>query len=146
MMAIGEVLSENVDTPDMLAQRAELLAHALRLGEGMLRDQAITSWIPGLNGAFAANGSVTATSTRVEGLIALYRSLPPDHQARSRVLNGIRLGLGFVLRTQLKEGPMKGGFADGAAPWRFASEPRVRIDYVQHALAALVGYARLRQP
>jgi len=75
--------------------------------------------------------------------------LPEDHSDYLSIEASIHLGTEFLLRAQITEGEFAGGFpraiklspdwVDGAESFnRRATE--IRIDYVQHALSAMIQY------
>ena len=79
----------------------------------------------------------------------LFRDEPEFH---NRINIAISWGIEFLLRAQVKSGRYKGAIP--RSPARIQStDPRavrfntkateVRIDYVQHALSAFIGYKRL---
>ena len=74
-----------------------------------------------------------------------------------RIDDAIHLGIAFLLRAQIPDGLFAGGFPRAIAmldedkPVSESSNNRVteiRIDYVQHALSAIIQYREtmLRQP
>jgi hypothetical protein len=119
----------------------EMLAHAVAIGRGMISIQQWVTWVPGFTGAFGADGRSTPSSTRLEGLIAVYHVLPPDDPSRPVLYASIESGVAFLLACQESDGPNVGGIREalrrtgGGADWR-----HVRIDYVQHALSAMIGW------
>jgi hypothetical protein len=105
---------------------------------------------PEMEGSLAQNGAVTPTATRLEGLQAALTFLPADHPIVPHIRAAIARGVDYLLRAQLKAGPYVGGFPgvitavpETGAPAVHAlniEATEVRIDYVQHALSALVQY------
>jgi len=128
--------------------RGAVLAHGKDIARSMLLEQGATGWVPGVRGAFDPNGRITPASTRLEGLVALHGALEPGDPFRARLRKAIRRGVGFVLAGQLEAPPAAaGGFVE-ALPGPFSKMDReetrsIRIDYVQHALSALVGWQRI---
>ena len=154
IMAADAVLQRYAAAQEPPISRQRIIDHALALGTMMMREQRRTSLLPGLKGSFVSDGAVTSTSTRLEGLVALHNLLPPDHPNRPRIGKSIEDGLGFILRAQVQAGNGKGGFPRALrkrpAIRREAREANqrqaeIRIDYVQHALSALVGYQKMRR-
>ena len=134
--------------------RERIVKHALALGTKMMHEQRRISLLPGMQGSFVSDGEITSSSTRLEGLVALYNLLPMDHHDRPRILESIEAGLGFVLRAQVQSGEGQGGFTRAFRKRlplnrkiRDANrhQAEIRIDYVQHALSALVGYQEIRR-
>lgn len=105
----------------------------------MLREQGWVSWVPSWNGAFDLTGRITPSSTRLEGLQALSEISPLSHPDRPRIDRAVEIGLRFVLRAQVEAGEARGGFT-GAWPALLWTDDAaaIRIDYVRHALSALV--------
>ncbi|MFV1994195.1 MAG: hypothetical protein ACC661_02065 [Verrucomicrobiales bacterium] len=79
--------------------------------------------------------------------------MPTDHPLRPRVEKSASSGIAFLLRAQVKEGAFVGATPraiaridlpfDGSQEFnRRATE--VRIDYVQHALSAMLAYRDTR--
>lgn len=105
-----------------------------------------------LHGCFTADGRTTPTSTRLEGLLAALSFLPAEHEELRREITGfVERGCAFLLRTRVASGLYQGAVPralvvgpDGgvqAAPPDRNSE--VRIDYVQHALSALLEWEQV---
>jgi hypothetical protein len=105
-------------------------------------------------GSFLADGRTTPTAIRLEGMLAALSFLPADYsRLRQAMIVGIDEGIQFLLRSQIRSGEHAGGIprAIDELPEdhpqyepsfnRRASE--VRIDYVQHALSAMLHYARI---
>lgn len=121
--------------------------HAARLGERILLDQLSESVHPRLAGAFERTGRTAPTATRLEGLLAAGSFLsagPVDlhHRLQRACENGVR----FLLSTQIREGPLAGGFPAATvneSGTHEASTGELRIDYTQHAMGAFIGYLRL---
>ena len=95
-------------------------------------------------GSFGADGRTTPTATRLEGLLAARRFLTREVDAarREAIDEALADGIAFLMRTQRPDGAMP-----RRAAWRADDAgPRageVRIDYVQHALSAYLGYEAL---
>jgi hypothetical protein len=139
---------------DCPATQQEFLAHAIQICNVILNEQIITGDQPGLVGGFDPAGRTTPTAIRLEGLLAALEFLPKDRaDLRSRIEEAACRGVNFLLRAQIKTGPYAGGMprsiikstttapAGTGNPDSRASE--VRIDYVQHALCALLRYQEL---
>lgn len=139
--------------------REALLNHALQVCHTML--EAAYGPVPSaaMDGTLVTGGrgEVTPTATRLEALLAALVFLPPSHPITPHVVSAVHRGMAFVLRAQLKDGPHAGGIpratgllplgSSADAPKFNAMATEVRIDYVQHALSALVQYqARRTQP
>jgi hypothetical protein len=150
LIAAKELLAayDSVDSPAMPADR--IRRHLVDLARGMLREQArVAAGNPELRGSFAADGRCTPTATRLEGLLSLYGLLDPADPLRAPLRGGITQGMNFLLRCQVLEGPGRGGFVRAVAklpdaPVRFNErQAEIRIDYVQHALSAMLAFQAL---
>lgn len=127
-----------------LADHAAQICRSITDGQSSLRSDF-------LRGSFDEEGRITPCATRLEGLQAADLHLPLREAALSRqVVKACDLGTWFLLRAQIKEGPFAGGFPRSIwghpnfAPDSLALlNPRsseIRIDYVQHALSALLEF------
>jgi hypothetical protein len=147
MMAIAALLPQCAVERNAPISRQRMVDHSMAIGRMMMAEQWRVSWVPGLNGAFTGEGAITPTSTRLEGLVDLYHSLPPEHPQRARIQTSIARGITFILRGQIKEGAGRGGFKGGLIRTSFRARQNlraeIRIDYVQHALCALIGHYRM---
>ncbi len=115
--------------------------HAKQICKAMVAEQ-VQHGDPQLRGAFSSDGRSTPTSTRLEGLLAALTFLPAEEsRLRLRIQEAVDRGILFLLRCQVREGE----FA-GAIPRALLNDDRrareVRIDYVQHALCAMILYQR----
>lgn len=142
LMAAAEVM--NLDGPSPPPEvRQRWMAHARAIGQKLLREQWVTSWVPGWNGSFVLRGAVAASAARMEGLAALGSVLPADDPERAAAGRALASGLAFMLRGRMTEGDLRGGFT-GALRWPIsyhtALADEIRVDYVGHALGALVGW------
>jgi hypothetical protein len=107
-----------------------------------------TSWV-----GFTGDGRTCPSATRLEGLIAALPLLK-DPLLRARTQHAVEEGIEFILRTQHHIGRCAGGWPRAAEKLpeshsgytssfnRRATE--VRIDYVQHAMSALLMYEALQ--
>lgn len=125
--------------------RTWLMAHAQAVARRMLAEQAAVG--QGCSkGAFTEDGRTTPTATRLEGLTAMAPWWPPGAE-RDAMTRAVRDGVAFLRAAQWTSGPATGGFSR-VAPRCYsrgsidARAVDVRVDQVQHALAALMG-ARL---
>lgn len=124
-----------------------LLSLAGRTARVILDEQVIGSRTACESGGFAADGRVTPTATRLEGLIPLLSFMPPGALA-SRIRSAVDQGMVFLVAAQARAGPGRGGFTR-ITPTCESSDARateVRIDYVQHALGAMLAYRSLGGP
>lgn len=127
-----------------------LFNHALQVCHAIIEEGHVHQLLPVMEGALVANGVVTPTATRLEGLLAALTFLPQQHPMRHHVEAAVDRGIDFLLRAQVKGGELDGAFpfaitrvpeSPGAGAAAFnAQVGEVRIDYVQHSLSALVQY------
>jgi hypothetical protein len=133
------------------ATRAELVHHAVQICQAMLSEQVTNAPDSNLNGAFNEDGRTTPTATRLEGLLAALEFLPDDQgKLREQVNVCVRRGINFLLRAQFKTGEYAGGMPgaiarkSGKDAQSAAFEPKdIRIDYVQHAMCAMIRFQKL---
>lgn len=137
--------------------RDAMVDHALEIANVIVDGQDHVNR-PAIAGCYTRDGRTTPTSTRLEGLLAVEHLLgaEPSHaQDRDRFRVSIGKGIAFLRRTQVTTGPNRGALP-AAAPipgedGGVASEDgdenepgdhrqEVRIDYVQHAMSAMMRY------
>jgi len=130
-----------------------LTTHTIQICNKMLREQIIDPKLKKFYGGFSMDGSITKTSIRLEGLLAARKIL--DYQEKElceSIDKAVKKGVGFILDNQIKEGIYMGGFPRSSC--KLNSEiskiikfnkrvGEIRIDYVQHALSALIRYSDL---
>lgn len=139
LYALGELHGQR---PDPL-----FLQHALRIVKRIIDSQRRGDDPPDWTGSFYDPPRSTPTSTRMEGVCAAYWLAVANEKDSwaFAMLQSLRLGNAFVLRNryvpetamfmkrpQLILGAIRGGFHD----------PSVRIDFVQHAVSAMLCTAR----
>ena len=131
--------------------RTELIQHIHRTCKRMADDQRPFLSKPLLRGCFVEDGRTTPTSIRLEGLIAALEILDEeDPRLGQRIEKVVTYGIQFLLRCQVRDGRYRGGIPcairfiptgdeeDDIELRRRAGE--IRIDYVQHALSAMIQY------
>lgn len=137
------------------AERARLFAHAAQICRVILDQQLADRTYGDLHGGFATDGRVTPTATRLEGLLAARSFLPSNSLLAGEIDAAVLRGIAFLLRAQITEGYLAGGFPRAIAPLPEAARKaasfnrratEVRIDYVQHALSALIQYRAAVRP
>jgi hypothetical protein len=138
------------------AIRASVIRHAHSICRTILAEQILDRGSL-IFGAFSADGRTTPTATRLEGILAALEFLPVDEfsELRDRIKYGSDAGISFLQASQAKSGKATGGFPraighlktsrlDDAKRFnRRAGE--IRIDYVQHALSAMIEFERTIQ-
>lgn len=81
----------------------------------------------------------------IEGLISAYNCVDND-MLKIRIMRSIDTGMKFLRYTQIQKGPLKGGFPN-SADWKELGVPKnaamVRMDTVQHALAACIRFQNM---
>ncbi len=121
--------------------RQLLSDHAERLVHSILSEQIEDRASECLNGGFSVEGRVTPAATRLEGLLAAL-AFVEDESLRQRVWGAVETGIQFLKDAQITTGPARGGFTRYSplchSTARRANE--IRIDYVQHGLAAFYYY------
>ncbi|MBN3041226.1 MAG: hypothetical protein JW867_08850 [Candidatus Omnitrophica bacterium] len=127
----------------------EIVDHTIAICGLILKQQIKEPTNPLYYGGFSEVGYTTQTAIRLEGLQSALFFLPDKDGSTEEIKNSVEKGIGFLLRSQLKQGRFKGAIprAISTIPEeneqainfnRLAKE--VRIDYVQHALSAMVQY------
>ena len=151
LLATEKLLSlEDID--EMPVSRELLVNHAIQISEAILQEQIDDPERPEYDGGFSEDGRTTPTATRLEGLQAALNILPPDHEMRKRIDAAVPRGISFLLRAQVSDGEFTGAFPRAVGKIdpdlpdadnfnRRATE--VRIDYVQHALSAMIQYREM---
>jgi hypothetical protein len=135
---------------------ADLLRrHAEQICRSILAEQQVADANPTLAGGFTEDGRTTPAATRLEGLLAALTFLPREPLA-DQMSVAVERGIDFLLRAQVESGPCAGAMPRAIAQLsadhplsndtfnRRATE--VRIDYVQHALSAMLRFVRCAAP
>lgn len=127
--------------PGKTALAPLLMGHALSVARFMLREQSSVQGPDCTKGSFTADGRTTPTATRLEGLLGLLPVLQ-GRQEQEAIARSVRDGMGFLLRAQRLDPPSMGSFSrtSPACPSDDRRAHEVRVDYVQHAMAALQAY------
>jgi len=134
------------------APEEEIVDHAVRICERMLHEQASGDEPPDVCGSFLEDARTCPAAIRLEGLLAARRFLPDRHaRLKHAIGEGCQAGIAFLLRSQIVTGELAGGFPRAARPKPDTPENRkfnrrvgeVRIDYVQHALSAMMAYEEM---
>jgi hypothetical protein len=135
---------------DCAISRQELVRHAVQVSEALLRQQITSTYEPEIDGSFDPTGRTAPTATRMEGLLAALEFLPNDQsELRHRIETASQRGVAFLLRAQIKSGRYAGGIpgaivrADVGAAQANSQGSKIRIDYVQHAMCALLRYQKM---
>lgn len=149
LLATGKLFAL-ADRDKLSIPRQLLLDHVLQICHEIIDHGYSPPVLPIMEGALSARGGTTPTSVRLEGLLAALTVIPADHPIRPHIEAKVHRGIDFLLRAQIKDGRYAGGMPSAIAPLppdgspevkRFnAQQGEIRIDYVQHALSAMVQY------
>jgi len=146
LLATAKLLDLADEQDAVTVDREAALRHAVQVCEAILEARPRYSASRGLEGCLTADGRTCPTATRLEGLLAALEFLPPEQAAlRARIERAAQEGIAFLVRAQVRDGPHSGA-VPRAAERRGPGDGRageVRIDYVQHALSAMIEYERL---
>jgi hypothetical protein len=128
--------------------------HAVQICESILKGKPDKYDHSARYGGFTADGRTTPTAIRLEGLLAALSFLSTDYSSlKKKMVAEIDEGIQFLLRSQIRAGLNSGGIPRAISTLpeshpqfkksfnRRATE--VRIDYVQHALSAMLEYERI---
>ena len=127
-----------------------LIAHGAQITDSILVRR--YSYPPDtvFHGALGGQARTTPTATRLEGLLAAYEFLPPQYgELRTIVEEVASDSVAFLVRSQVKKGEYVGAIPRAIKPMGGEGEDvekfnrrvgEVRIDYVQHALSAMLQY------
>ncbi len=143
------------DRYDSPVARDTIVKHAVQVCESILRQQVWTAREALLIGGFSDDGRTTPTATRLEGLLAALTFFSRQHQQdlRERITSSVHEAMSFLVRSQVRHGDFAGAIPRALRPWP-ADDPRgsrsfnrrvteVRIDYVQHAMSAMIQYLQI---
>ena len=137
--------------------RKAILDHAAQICESILAERPDRSRTSVTRGCFSSDGRTCPTATRLEGLLAALTFLPAEHaELRRRIGPCVKEGIDFLLRSQIRDGEHRGGIprAIRRLPpnhprfnWIFNRRAtEIRIDYVQHALSAMIAFEASELP
>lgn len=137
---------DKIESPTVT--REAIIQHAAQVCESILKTKAPHSEGTDAHGCFTKDGRTTPTSTRLEGLQAALTFLPEDRvELRREISAAVDDGISFLNRAYIPDGPFQGAVPasiDGSRKVTRnqppSKESEVRIDYVQHALSALMQY------
>jgi len=127
-----------------------LLNHAVLICETIVDEQIISHYYPYFRGGFSIDGRITPTSIRLEGLLATTSFIPLQYRQLLGIDRAIHRGMSFLLNAQIKDGEHAGAYTRALMKIDQNSDDinkfnrrvtGIRIDYIQHALSAMIGYA-----
>ena len=149
-----ERLLQAEDFDSLGVSRRQLVDHGVRICRSILGERPSSAGTSSFGGSLTPDSRTTPTATRLEGLLAALSFLPSEEvELRREMEAAIHQGIAFLVRAQVRSGEL-----DGAIPRAVVSnqpagsrrlpflDPRaseVRIDYVQHALSAMVRYLEI---
>jgi hypothetical protein len=134
--------------------KEKILDHAIKVVRKILLDRVINNNVKMLIGSFNPDGRPTPTATRVEGLVAIYPHIN-DAKLKELTHQAIDDAAAFLLRAQITSGKYDGAWPRSVVGLKGNSKrPKshnrrageIRIDYVQHALSALIGAKQIAKP
>ena len=139
---------QRIETGEAGITGEAILKHARRICRDMLAEQRRQRDNPDIRGCFTSEGRSCPSATRLEGLLAALVFLPADDASlKAEIRESVRVGMQFLLRCQVVSGPHAGAVpriipgykqAPGESDRNRAGE--VRIDYIQHALSAMMQF------
>ncbi len=153
LLATAEFLPLYDRCSNTISKKA-IIEHAVRICRGIL------SADPGYSKNAPEYGSMTMdsitckTATRLEGILSARAFLPDEYSGlREDIKSAADRGIAFLIRSQVKNGPYTGGIPR-AIRQMSKSHPHysenfnrrageIRIDYVQHAMCAVIQYEDL---
>jgi hypothetical protein len=139
LIATGRILPYS-DRVRSIISRDQLIQHATQICGSIVREQFRGAEAVGTDGAFDSLGRTTPAATRLEGLLSVLEFLP-NGELRDKTEAAVERGIAFLLRAQVKTGPYAGSIP-GAVRTGARASSVVRVDYVQHALCALIRYRK----
>lgn len=131
--------------------------HAALICRSILWDKPLRSPDSLYYGSLTRDGRICPTATRLEGLISALKFLPRDYSIlRKDILLAINQGIGFLMNNQIAKGEFTGAFprSPSARVWLDSGrkdqapnhrDTEIRIDYIQHALCAMIKYQSTRE-
>ena len=140
LIATSKII-EIADKESLKVPRDKLIVHGIQVSEKILDGVPDLPESSPIFGCLKADGRTTPTSTRLEGLIAFYGIVPENNNELKKKIESVSTnGIGFLQRVQIKSGKYKGGIPKRLNNNIHEDSGLIRIDYVQHALSALVEY------
>lgn len=138
-------LMQALEALHRIGQERRYADHAIALAQSMIAEQYTADDAPGFEGGFGpGRPRGTAAASRAEGILAAYRIARATGDARASGIGGaLKAVARFMLSQQLdardsslhRPARAAGGFRESPTSWR------VRIDFVQHNISALLGAA-----
>lgn len=135
--------------------KTKILKHAESVVRSILVGQINTHDIEAVKGGFTDWGRPTPTSTRIEGLTAIYPHLTTK-MLKELTWNSIEKAIVFTRNAQIVSGKYAGAWPRSILKLNSKKKTKkiknfnrrareIRIDYVQHALSALISYQTIKR-
>jgi hypothetical protein len=135
--------------PKKILSRRLVYQYTVRVCESILQEQILYADDKKTIGGYNTDGRTTPTATRLEGLFAAINIIGHNDTAlKNTIKSSIQIGMNFLLRTQITKGKYSGGIPCAAGRFISKKEAKmcfreIRIDYVQHALSAMIKYEQM---
>lgn len=143
LIAAAKLLSIK-EYPATLLPRKRIIQYTTRVCERILEEQILYAGNSKYVGGYSTDGRTTPTAIRIEGLYAALNILGDrDPILSNTISSSIQEAMDFLLQAQIAKGRYIGGMPRTVAtsPGRRNSRSgEIRIDYVQHALNAMIQY------
>ena len=134
--------------------RDAIVRHAVQICESILATAAHYPESSVAHGCLTDDGRTTPTAIRLEGLLAVLDIIPDDKiSIKKQIVITARESIRFLMKSQIQSGEYAGAIPRALRPLpeshpRFTKDfnqraTEVRIDYVQHALSAMLQYEQL---
>lgn len=153
LLATAKLLGVHDARCKRIISRQALVHHAVQICESMLAKAGRYPRDAEQYGCMSADGRTCPTATNLEGLLAAMEFLPAaERPLAERIVPAVGAGMSFLLRCQVQAGRYAGGIPRAIHPLsrehpKFKESfnkraTEVRIDYVQHALSAMIAFDR----
>ena len=153
LIATSQILPHLSNLP-ATASHERLVEHALQICTSILSERSSLPVSNSRLGGFVWDGRTCPTATRLEGLLSCLEFMPKQqNNLHVHMVDSIRDGMDFLLKTQVRSGPNSGAMprAIGRLPGEQSvvnaefnrRVVEVRMDYVQHAMCAMIAYDQL---
>ncbi|MGI9533741.1 MAG: hypothetical protein ACR2NW_02220 [Thermodesulfobacteriota bacterium] len=129
------------DKNSLIIPRQKLIGHGIQVTDNILKNIPVLPKTSPVYGCLQPDGRTTPTSSRLEGLLAFYNVLP-DKKLKKEIQTVSADAIVFLERMQIKKGRYRGGIPEGFKGLKNNTDS-IRIDYVQHALSAMIEYQNI---
>ncbi|MEE9190080.1 MAG: hypothetical protein V3U16_04855 [Candidatus Neomarinimicrobiota bacterium] len=134
--------------------RKKINRHAFQICFQIMNTKPVYEQDHPYHGCFSRDGRTTPTATRLEGLLAVFPYLSKNETSLSvDIKNSMGNSIDFLMRSQLQSGLYTGGIPRAISSLKEdhhsysksfnRRSTEIRIDYVQHALSALMAFRML---